>query len=548
MAGTSSLLKSAASIRNQLATYQDSLMAYDYSQSAYTDSAFSQYSAYLQSRIAQESNTPSIAAASRALSLTKALTGAMKSNVSATIQRENIQVLSGNATLTDKYNIISQQFVRAQANGDLTLAQSLEGQSYTLSKQIQYQQQQSYTAQAANDGKSWALTAKDFEASLKQFNTDYVNAGRTSAQSIAADFVKQMEPQLAKAGIYNVQPNYFDIVDGINRAIYNSYSNAATVIAPYDTTGAAAQGYADKANTAVNTIHTIYGDMNAQQLAQAQANPQMYSYKEDPQFVSKNPNDASGSLNPQTGYSYSSGNVIAPTFAKTPMITIAPTINNQIQALKLNVVSKPADGNGIEVTTSADSPAWIQKILPGDATAHILSDAADTSGKSTLQFEADSQSGTGKAVYTFAKDGTVWESSNLGDKLINGTPPVPPMSVMGTIGAAFQYGARQVELLLGTPKAFAATVPGMVQNGTNHFTLPPLPVAKPLQLPSLNVAPPQAQPALTAKPAINPYPAAPTVSPQTTAPSTAIQGGSSGIQLQGGGMSLQGGGGGGISL
>ena len=523
-------------------------MAYEYSQSAYSDTAFATYSAYLKSRIAAESATPSIAAASKSLSLTKALTSATKSNISATIQRENIQVLTGNATLTDKYNVIAQEFVRAQGNGDLTLAQSLEGQAYSLSQRIQYQNQQAATASAANDGKNWVATAKNYETALKQFNTDYVNAGAKSGHQVIADFVKSITPQLAQAGIHlqpGVQPTYFDIVDGVNRAIYKSYQNASTVYAPTDPT--ASQTYADKADAAVSSIPTIYGTMSAQTLAQAQQNPHMFSYKEDPQYVQHNPNDASGKMNPQTGYQQTA-NGIQPTFNQNPWLDIPNNLNNQILSLKLRIVTKA--GNGIEVTSTMQSPQWIKNILPGDATTHIMSD-----GNGQLQFEADAQNGTGKAVYTIAKDGTAWESSNTGDRLISGTVPnggmqSTPTSVFGKITNFFMSGMKQVDTLLSTPKAFADTLPGMVQAGTNHFTLPPLPVAKPLQLPTLSVAAPAPQQTIHTAPPINPYPTAPTVSPQQTAPSTSIQSGGQGITLQGGGNAsnmLQGGGGG-ISL
>lgn len=519
-------------------------MAYEYSQSAYSDTAFATYSAYLKSRIAAESATPSIAAASKSLSLTKALTSATKSNISATIQRENIQVLTGNATLTDKYNVIAQEFVRAQGNGDLTLAQSLEGQAYSLSQRIQYQNQQSAAAAAANDGRSWVATAKGYEAALKQFNADYVNAGEKTGKQVIADFVKSIAPQLAQAGIHlqpGVQPTYFDIVDGVNRAIYKSYQNASTVYAPTDPT--ASQTYADKADATVSSIPTIYGTMSAQTLAQAQQNPNMFGYKEDPQYVQHNPNDASGKMNPQTGYQQTAQG-IQPTFSPNPWLDIPNNLNNQILSLKLRIVTKA--GNGIEVTSSTESPQWIRNILPGDATTHILSD-----GNGQLQFEADAQNGQGKAIYTIAKDNTVWESSNLGDRLISGTPPsnTQPTSVFGKITQSFMSGMNSIDMLL-SPRAFAATVPGMVQAGTNHFTLPPLPVAKPLQLPTLSVAAPAPQQAIHAAPPINPYPTAPTVSPQQTAPSTSIQSGGQGISLQGGGgaSNMLQGGGGGISL
>jgi hypothetical protein len=542
MASTSSLLKSAASIRNQLATYQDQLMAYEYSNSAYTDSALSSYSNYLKSRIGSLSTAPSITNASKALTLTKALDSATKKNISATIQRENIQVLSGNATLTDKYNVISDQFVRAQANGDMTLAQTLEGQAYSLNQSIQQQRQTSATAAAAAGGKDWANTATDLKTALDKFNTEYTNAGQKTAASVVADFVKQMQPELAKAGIQlqpGTQPNYFDIVDGVNRAIYKSYQNAATVIAPYDTTGASVRDFTDKANATITSIPTIYGTMNAQQLAQAQSNPGQFTYKEDPQWVTTSQGGTGGKLMPQTGYQQTA-NGIQPTYSSSPWLDIPNNLNNQIQSLKLRIVT--GAGNGTEVTATAQSPDWVKQIIPSNATTHIMSNS-----NGQLQFEADSVNGSGKAIYTIAKDNTVWESSNTGDRLIANPDNVnqqyqQPQSVFGRIGSAFMSGVNQVDTLLNA-KAYADALPSsMLSQATSHYTLPPLPVAKPLQLPSLSVAAPTAQPVVPSAPPINPYPTAPTASPQTTAPSSNIQGGSTGLSVQGGGMSLQGGG------
>jgi hypothetical protein len=520
-------------------------MAYEYSNSAYTDSAFNNYAAYLKSRIGTLSATPSIAAASRALSLTKALDSAGKSNISATIQRENIQVLSGNATLTDKYNVISSQFMRAQANGDMTLAQTLEGQAYSLSQTIQQQAQASATASSANEGRSWADSAKGLQDALSKFNTDYTNAGQKSANDVVANFVKSITPELNKAGVYlqpGQQPNYFNIVDGVNRAVYKSYMNAATVVAPYASDGG--QGFVDKANAVVAKIPTIYGDMSAQQLQVAAANPNQFSYKEDPQYQSAKQDGSGGKLNPQTGYQQTV-NGIQPTFSQSPWLDIPSNLSNQIQALKLRVVT--GTGNGTEVTASDQSPAWVKQVIPSTGTTHIMSDA-----NGQLQFEADAQNGSGKAIYTIAKDNTVWESSALGDRLISGTPQTPqqPQSVFGAIGDAFKTGANSVaDMLLGHASADGLPASLLSQYAAPKSpSLPALPIAKPFTLPPLSVAAPAAQPALHVAPAANPYPTAPTVAPQTTAPANTVQGGSQGLTVQGGGgFSLQGGGGG-ISL
>lgn len=142
----SSLVRSAASLTSQIQAYNDSLQAFQYQNSAYTDDSFSSYKTYLQDRIDALSSSGSVADASKALTLTKTLEAATKSNISAGIQRENIQIMAGNASLTDKYNLVAGQFQRAIANGDLTLAQSLESQAYSINQSIKYQAQQAASA------------------------------------------------------------------------------------------------------------------------------------------------------------------------------------------------------------------------------------------------------------------------------------------------------------------------------------------------------------------------------------------------------------------
>jgi hypothetical protein len=485
----------------------------------------------------------------------------MKSNISATIQRENIQVLTGNATPTDKYNVIAQEFVRAQSNGDMTLAQTLEGQAYSLSQKIQYDAQQSAAAGVAL-AKANATTqgeiATTLETSLKQFNDTIRNTGIKDFNTVAANWVKSNQATFSALGVVipkDAQPNYWNIVNGVMGAMYNHYVLAGQAVQSSDPY--AAQTYFDKA-TALHdgqtTISTLGGDVTAQEVQQAMSNPAMYAW-----------DGSTGSYvkTQQSGYQFTrdangiSTGQIQPSYSGSAAKTIVLTPDQVAQMAQLGLsFSKNQNGSvsdGVRVQASDSSPQWLKNVLGQNGLADIYNiTAADGKTPLGLQFKADGENG--QAIYTVAKDGTAWESNNLGDKLISGTAPnngqpTQPTSVFGSIGAAFQYGARQVELLLSTPKAFAATVPGMVQAGTNHFTLPPLPVAKPMQLPTISVAPPQAQPALhVAPPTINPAVAPATINPQATAPSTNIQGGGNGIQLQGGGMNLQGGGGGGISL
>lgn len=560
MAGTTALLRSAASIRDQLATYQDSVQAYQYGNSAYTDSALSSYASYLNSRISALNKSGSISDASKALSLTKALDSATKSNISATITRENIQMLSGNASLTDKYNVVAQQFVRAQANGDMTLAQSLMNQAYSISQSIQLQQQQaadaaaSYTRTQATLAKSNATklarsdgdVAKTIESAIKQFNDDYAHAGRKSSDKVISDFVKSMEPTFASLGIHlqkGQQPNYFDIVDGANRAAFTAYTNAGLAVSATADDGG--QSYYDKATALVGKISTIYGTMNANQLASAAANPNQFSYKQDPDFVAPGTNKGiGGKQNPQTGYTYDTKQGVVPSFASSPWIQIPAQTNNRLQALNLHVVAK--SDNTFEVAATAQSPTWLKNALPSNSTAHII---ANTDGSNAadgqLTFEADALHGNGKAIYTIAKDNSVYESSVFGDREIF-NPHQQPLAGGGKsfwqrLGGGIMSGLKGI----GNDIMGHASADEILQNATGHYQLPPIPVAQPVSLPPLHLAP---APAPAAPLHVASAPRVPSVRPPTYNPqpvSTApIQGSKVSPQQSSGGSSLNTSGGG----
>lgn len=551
MASTTSLLNSAASTRAQLADYQDRLMAFQYSNSAYTESAFDEYSKYLQKRIDSLTTTGGVSNASKALSLTENLRTATKQNMSSSIQRENIQIMAGNASLTDKYNLVASQFVRAQSIGDDTLAQSLMSQAYSLSQSIQLQAQQAADAATtnakANAGSDKAL-AQNLTDELKQFNDDYAHAGQKTATKLVGDFVDKMKPTLQTLGIHlqdGVQPNYFDIVDGVNRAIFQSYTNAGLAVAPYDT--GTAQDYYDKATATKKNIPTIYGTMNVAQLASAAANPNQFSYKEDPDFVGSNGNKGiGGKQNAQIGYNFSPKNGITPAYASSPWITVPTQLNNQAQALGLQTIAK--SDNTLEVTPTNDSPDWLKKILPNNSTVNIV---GNPNGQ--LSFEADARDGSGKALYTIAKDNTVWESTGLADTMIfdpNPKPTTQGEGFWGRFGGAVKSGVTDIgndlvggamSLFSGHASAMGFNGSSMLANATSHYTLPPLPMASaPHQTVSLA---PVSGPRTVVAPPPRPQPIqAPTYNPQQ--PSTApIQGGNS-PQQTGGGFNLNQSGGG----
>jgi hypothetical protein len=487
----------------------------------------------------------------------------MKSNVSATIQRENIQVLSGNASLQDKYNVIAQQFVRAQANGDMTLAQTLEGQAYSLSQSIQYQAQQSAAAGVAlakANATSEGNVVTNLQSGLKQLDTILQNTGQKDFNSTIQSWVKDNQATFTALGVNipaGAQPNYWNVVNGVMGAMYNHNMLAYQYLVSTDPQ--AAKVYKDKATQLFNggtTISTLGGDVTAQQVQDAMANPSKYAY------------DAStGKFIPtqQTGYQYNPANPMnpQPTYSGSveQTVVLSPTQTAQMAALGLQFKVDTSTGakqntatDGVQVQATSASPQWLRNILGDNGVTNIYTQSNSATNKDMLQFKADSVSGHGKATYTIAGDGSTWESSALGDKLIYGSPAAPkqPTSVFGPIGDAFMAGVKNVADMFGA-KAYADSLPASMMSkyaapNSSLTTLPAIPVAKPIQLPNISVMAPQPQPTLAVKAAPTIAPAVQTTSnPQAAGQGTSVQGGSSGISLQGSGFSLQGGGAG-ISL
>lgn len=131
MAGTTGLLKSAASAKKKIQAQQDALVAFDWENSAQTYEDFQEYSKYLQDRADATTD------ASQALTINKTITSARKSYVSNELQRQSMAVAEGRATTTDKLNSVYNFYQQAVDNGDMNLAQNLASQYDSLTVQIQ---------------------------------------------------------------------------------------------------------------------------------------------------------------------------------------------------------------------------------------------------------------------------------------------------------------------------------------------------------------------------------------------------------------------------
>jgi hypothetical protein len=568
--GISSLLRGASSTASAIQSYQDQAAAFDYSNSAFSDEAYSTYKNYLEKRITDLNSSGTVSDLSKALTMTSTLRAATRSNTSASITRENIQIMAGNASPQDKLNLIGDQFERAVNNGDLTLAQSLESQAYSLSQTIQLDNQQKADAAAslarASSAKattasatSAANVAKDLNQKLTDFNSAYIHAGQKTLNKVTDDFVKSITPQLNELGIHlapGVKPNYFDIVQGVNQAMFNAYTNEATIWNGVD--DAEAQAAVDKAVALQSNIKTAFGNMSIQELNQAQANPGAYHLKADPEFAGNGNQGAGGAQNPQIGYKFDPKVGVVPTFAANPWIDVPTSANRQIQDLKLQVVGGKGGTNGVQVAPTAQSPDFIKKAIPANTTTHLVY------GPLGVQFEGDSASAPGKAVYTLVKDPqgkqAVYESSVYGDKLLgseqnyNPYPDLPNgmgrslahsngslsgnsnvagptfgnftnLKGGGTTGLINAADQKQAQIAASNAAAAAAMLAARPQ------PLPNISIAAPAPPPSIAIAKPPAQHIV-----IPTYPNT-AIAPKTVNPQPA-----GGVQ-QAGGINLQGGGG-----
>jgi hypothetical protein len=393
MAGTSGLLKSAASVRNQLAAYQDQQMAFEYKMSGYTDSAFTAYTDYLRSRVNSLSASGSIANASKALSLTSTMDSAMRSNVSASISRASDAIMQGSATSQDKLALIQNQYLRALDNQDMTLAQSLASRADSLSQTIQLQEQtaqQNAITLAKAQGASNDNAATQFENGLHQLNADVGAGGMAKFNSESSKWVAankdkflaladspSIDPQ-TKASIEKAvstsQPSYQDIVAGTTAAIMAVHLTAANALYPYDPQ--AAQGYYDKYAAIANgttKMPTLAGSLTAQDIQTWQQQPGMFTPHENTtggklEFTYKSAGLQSGE-SAITGYQFDQNGNLVPQFAGgengyvVPDQATADKINNQLKALGANFQPVKVDQNltnGITTQFSDKTPQWLK--------------------------------------------------------------------------------------------------------------------------------------------------------------------------------------------
>lgn len=408
----SSLIKSAATLQNQINTFEDQNQQIQFDNNP-SDDNLQSYLTYLNGRVSTLNSTGSIVDLTKAQSMQQTMRTAVSKNISFNISTESAQVYAGNATPQDKLNYISTAYQQAASIGDITLAQSLETQAYSLSQTIQNDAATAAAASAtltkanatASAGNEQSV-ATNLKFSLGQLNNDIQHAGQGGMNKAISDWVKLNTPTLETLGVKipdGAQPNYFDLVNAVGGAIYNAHVLAYQAELPYDPQQA--QGYLNSAialQQNIDTLPTLAGGMTAEQINNAAADPYEYTYNQATSKLEKNQ---------QVGFAgYDANGAPLPAYSGQTQQTIFLTPSETTQMTQLGLSFKNTAGNkdqqkngtsgtgtGVQVTASEYTPEWLQKVLGPNGKSNLYTTPTG------LQFEADGQDG-GKSVYTVAID------------------------------------------------------------------------------------------------------------------------------------------------
>lgn len=484
---TSALIKSASSLSAQLAAYQDDVAKITYENSAKTASDLASYQSYLEGRVTNLTSTGTVADATKALNMQQDIVSATHENISSDIQRENIEMMAGNATLSDKYGVIVGEYQRALNIGDDALAQSLESQAYSVSQSIQLAAQTAADSAATLGKATLASNAEDqaeivtnLKGSLSQLNGDIKTLGISDANSTINKWVSQNSATLEALGVKlpsGAQPNYWNVVNGVMGAMYNHDILASQAYSLTDPNTAQehlneAQGLLD----GQTPIPTLAGNLTGQQIQEAESNPAMFVY------------DAASSsykLSQQTGYQYDQNGDIEPTYSgsvkQTVFLNAIQTNSMTKLGLSFSAGKAPSatqktagetnTGDGVTVQASSNSPQWLKNILTQNGTTQMYVDPNSRIGG--LQFEADSPDGSGKAYYDVVPDGTgkfgVYQNMPNGAKTL--------------VGGDYGFNAAATDLLINQAQQTAhidAVHTAAAQAALKAATPPSLPKLAPV--------------------------------------------------------------------
>lgn len=193
--GASSLIRASESALNKVNTYNDAEAAYEFDLSAKTAQDYQKYNDYLSKRVAATQNTDP----SKALSLQRTLTSANRTFNSAEISRASTSVKYGDMSNRDKYGQMVKLWQAANANGDVNLAQSLEGQLASLSVTIQNEDIANANAATTANNKALAANKRGIDQAAAKFDTwlklakDQVSSGKMSVQDYEAGVAQALQ-------------------------------------------------------------------------------------------------------------------------------------------------------------------------------------------------------------------------------------------------------------------------------------------------------------------------------------------------------------------
>jgi hypothetical protein len=235
------------------------------------------------------------------------------------------------------------------------------------------------------------------------------------------------------------------MVAGIAGAIYNH-----TVLQAQAEAGVnplLARTYASQAQdmlTGVHTFSTLGGNLTAQQLQQAQQDPQMFAYDNTTgtykqtqingyQYMTMTNQD--GTTSQQLVPTYSGQTTAA---ARNKIDFISPVQTGEMTKLGLNFsenttgTNAGTTGDGVQVQLSDSSPQWLQNVLGKGGVANLYTDS-----NGFMTFKAGGSNGQ-EAYYTLATDGSG----------LSGLYQHNPDGSTTPMGGDYGFAAQAVQLLI----------------------------------------------------------------------------------------------------
>lgn len=384
--GVSSLVKSAATLQNEISTYDDDEAAIVYENSAKTDADFQVYSTYLDGRVTSLSNTGSITDATRALTMSQKIVSAQKSNISANVQRASIGVLAGSASDQDKYNAIVSGYQQLVSIGDLSGAQTLEAQAYSLSQTIQLDAANAATAASALESANAASITDAVTQKIDQLNNAnaaFAAQGPKYLDKASATYLKSIG--LSTKDVATITSAAAGVVGMVNKGVTLSDASkyaqgtytSGSVLDLYTQAIAAdptkAQTYQDDIDNYLNgktsvpvggSSITYNGLMNAVYASNNNQSPLTTVQAADGTYQVKTQN--------VTGYIWGKDQNGAPKLMPSYSLftpTLPTDIKNTFSTAGMNV---KADSNGNYWFQATSSTPWLSKVIGNTPTAGAI--------------------------------------------------------------------------------------------------------------------------------------------------------------------------------